>query len=109
MTTIRESISRIRNVFKLVTEDAFLTDRFAYRVTVDYLLQDPLSYNIDLSQSSLLFSESPPLSSEIVIVEQYHTSLTATVSSFTTPVTASGDFLIVRVNNVDRAIRLWDF
>ncbi len=88
---------------------AFLTDRFAYRVTVDYLLQDPLSYTIDLGQSSLLFSESPPLSSEIVIVEQYHTSLTATVSSFTTPVTASGDFLIVRVNNVDRAIRLWDF
>ena len=88
---------------------AILTDRFAYRVTIDYLLQDPLSYTIDVNQSKIIFSESPPLSSEIVIVEQYHTALTATVSSFTTPVTASGDFLIVRINSVDRAIRLWDF
>jgi hypothetical protein len=88
---------------------AMLSDPFAYRVTVDYLLQDPLSYTIDISQSQLVFSEAPPLSSEIVIIEQYHTALTAVVSTFTTPVTASGDFLIVRVNNVDRAIRLWDF
>ena len=30
MTPISESISRIRNTFKIVTEDAFLTDRFIY-------------------------------------------------------------------------------
>jgi len=88
---------------------AYLSDPFAYKVTVDYLSQDPFSYDIDLGLGMLVFSESPPLSSEIVIVEQYHTALTATVSSFTTPVTASGDFLILRVNSVDRAIRLWDF
>ena len=88
---------------------AYLSDPFAYKVTVDYLSQDPFSYDIDLGLGMLVFSEIPPLSSEIVIVEQYHTALTATVSSFTTPVTASGDFLILRVNSIDRAIRLWDF
>ena len=36
MTTIRESISRIRNVFKLVNEDAFLTDRFIYSLLIKY-------------------------------------------------------------------------
>lgn len=36
MTTIRESISRIRNVFKLVTEDAFLTDRFIYSLLLKH-------------------------------------------------------------------------
>lgn len=36
MTTIRESISRIRNVFKLVNEDAFLTDRFIYSLLIKH-------------------------------------------------------------------------
>jgi hypothetical protein len=36
MTTLRESISRIRNVFKLVNEDAFLTDRFIYSLLLKY-------------------------------------------------------------------------
>jgi len=36
MTTIKESISRIRNVFKLVTEDAFLTDRFIYSLLLKH-------------------------------------------------------------------------
>lgn len=36
MTTIGESISRIRNVFKLVNEDAFLTDRFIYGLLLKY-------------------------------------------------------------------------
>jgi len=36
MTTIREAISRIRNVFKLVNEDAFLTDRFIYSLLIKH-------------------------------------------------------------------------
>jgi hypothetical protein len=36
MVTIRESISRIRNVFKLVNEDAFLTDRFIYSLLIKH-------------------------------------------------------------------------
>jgi len=36
MTSIRESISRIRNVFKLVSEDAFITDRYIYSVLLKY-------------------------------------------------------------------------
>lgn len=36
MTSIRESISRIRNVFKIVTEDAFLTDRFIYSLLLKH-------------------------------------------------------------------------
>ena len=36
MTSIRESISRIRNVFKLVSEEAFITDRYIYSVLLKY-------------------------------------------------------------------------
>lgn len=36
MTTIEESISRVRNVIKGVKEDAFLTDRFLYSLIIKY-------------------------------------------------------------------------
>jgi hypothetical protein len=36
MTTINESISRIRNTAKAVKEDAFLTDRFVYSLILKY-------------------------------------------------------------------------
>jgi hypothetical protein len=36
MTTIGESVSRIRNVLKAVKEDAFITDRFIYSVIIKY-------------------------------------------------------------------------
>lgn len=36
MTTIGESISRLRNALKAVNEDAFLTDRFIYSVFIKY-------------------------------------------------------------------------
>jgi len=36
MTTIEESISRIRNLVKAVKEDAFLTDRFIYSLIIKY-------------------------------------------------------------------------
>lgn len=36
MTTIGETISRIRNVVKGVKEDAFLTDRFLYSLVIKY-------------------------------------------------------------------------
>lgn len=35
-TTIGETVSRIRNVVKAVKEDAFLTDRFLYSLTLKY-------------------------------------------------------------------------
>lgn len=37
MTTIGESISRIKNLFKSVSEDAFLTDRYVYSVIMKYV------------------------------------------------------------------------
>lgn len=33
----------------------------------------------------------------------------ATVNTFSTPVTATGDFLVLSINGKQRAIRLWDF
>lgn len=36
MATIKESISRIRNVFKVVNEDAFMTDRFIHSVLMKH-------------------------------------------------------------------------
>lgn len=36
MTTIADSISRVRNVLKAVKEDAFLTDRFIYSLILKY-------------------------------------------------------------------------
>ncbi len=36
MTTIGETVSRIRNTMKAVKEDAFLTDRFIYSVVLKY-------------------------------------------------------------------------
>ena len=36
MTTIEESISRIRNLVKAVKEDAFLTDRFIYSLIIKH-------------------------------------------------------------------------
>lgn len=36
-------------------------------------------------------------------------NLISDIRTFTSPVTATGDFLVVKVNNVERAIRLWSF
>ena len=36
-------------------------------------------------------------------------TLTGTISSFTKPLTATGDFLIVNVNNQFKAVRIWNF
>lgn len=36
MTTIGESVSRVRNLVKAVKEDAFLTDRFIYSLIIKY-------------------------------------------------------------------------
>lgn len=36
MTTIGESISRVRNVLKAVKEDPFMTDRFIYSIVIKY-------------------------------------------------------------------------
>jgi hypothetical protein len=44
----------------------------AYRVTVDFLLQDPLSYTV--SNETITFTEAPPLSSSIVVIESYATA-----------------------------------
>jgi hypothetical protein len=36
MTTIRESVSRLRNLIKAVNEDAFITDRFLYSLLIKH-------------------------------------------------------------------------
>jgi hypothetical protein len=36
MTTIGESISRVRGILKAAQEDAFLTDRFVYSIIIKY-------------------------------------------------------------------------
>ena len=36
MTTIGESISRVRGIIKAAQEDAFLTDRFVYSIISKY-------------------------------------------------------------------------
>ena len=36
MVTIRESVSRVKGLFKAATEDAFVTDRFVYSVILKY-------------------------------------------------------------------------
>ena len=36
MTTIQDTVSRIRNTVKGVKEDAFLTDRFLYSLVLKY-------------------------------------------------------------------------
>ena len=37
------------------------------------------------------------------------TTLTGSLSSFTTPLTATGEFLIVNINDQYKAVRIWDF
>ena len=37
------------------------------------------------------------------------TTLTGSLSSFTTPLTATGDFLIININDQYKAVRIWDF
>jgi hypothetical protein len=37
------------------------------------------------------------------------TTLTGRLSSFSTPLTATGEFLIVNINDQYKAIRIWDF
>ena len=36
MTTIGESISRVRNILKAVKEDPFMTDRLIYSIIIKY-------------------------------------------------------------------------
>ena len=43
----------------------------AYTVTIDATVQDPEVYTIDKSGATITFNSPPPLSSYIVVVEQY--------------------------------------
>ena len=49
----------------------------AYRVTVDYLLQDPNSYTIDNTADTITFSQAPPTGSEIIVLEETFSQVTA--------------------------------
>lgn len=64
----------------------------------DFVLQGSLS-----SSGGAIFNPSSPLSANIVFTGQMYQS------SFTNPVTASGDFLLVKINDIQRAIRLWNY
>lgn len=59
MSTIRESISRLRNELKVVREDAFVTDRFLYSMILKYsksfIRRDKVS--MSLFNNSSLFQE----------------------------------------------------
>ena len=50
----------------------------AYRVTVNAVLQDPATYTVDSTADTLTFSEAPPLSSDIIIIETHTTVLDIT-------------------------------
>lgn len=49
----------------------------AYRVTVDFLLQDPSSYTINNVSDVITFSEAPPLSSTIIVIEETFSQVSA--------------------------------
>lgn len=57
----------------------------------DFILQGSLSASNTLSAANIAFLG------------------TAASSTFTSPVTASGDFLLINVNGAQRAIRLWSY
>lgn len=57
----------------------------------DFVLQGSLSASGTLSAANVAFVG------------------TAAGTTFVTPVTATGDFLLVKVNGSDRAIRLWQY
>lgn len=61
MSTVRESISRVRNVLKAVKEDAFMTDRFIYSLLTKYgkTLVKRESKIENLYKHSSLFKEIP--------------------------------------------------
>ena len=56
----------------------------AYIVTVDAVLQDPEVYTINKSGATITFDSPPPLSSYIVVVEQYAYAAAASTSGVTT-------------------------
>jgi hypothetical protein len=61
----------------------------------------------DVSATGTMFANS--FSLQTLDVRPVNLTLTSQLSTFTTPVTATGDFLLLNVNGTTRAIRLWNF
>lgn len=64
----------------------------------DFVLNGTLS-----SSGGATFNTATPLSANIVFTGQVYQS------SFTAPVTATGDYLLVNINGTQRAVRLWSY
>jgi len=61
----------------------------------------------DISATGAIFANS--FSLQTLDIKPTNLTLTSQLSTFTTPVTATGDFLLLNVNGTTRAVRLWNF
>jgi len=61
MTSVGQAISRVRNVLKIVKEDAFITDRSIYSIILKYAktLMEQDNRTVDLFKNTSLFKELP--------------------------------------------------
>jgi hypothetical protein len=67
----------------------------------------PLTVTGDISATGAIFANSFNL--QTLDIKPANLTLTSQLSTFTTPVTATGDFLLLNVNGTTRAVRLWNF
>jgi hypothetical protein len=67
----------------------------------------PLTVTGDISATGTIFANS--FSLQTLDIKPANLTLTSELSTFTTPVTATGDFLLLNVNGTTRAVRLWNF
>jgi hypothetical protein len=67
----------------------------------------PLTVTGDISATGTIFANSFNL--QTLDIKPANLTLTSQLSTFTTPVTATGDFLLLNVNGTTRAVRLWNF
>jgi hypothetical protein len=115
MSTIAESISRIRNGIKAVREDAFITDRFIYSLIMKYgkTLMERDNRVKNLFNTDSLFKEIPFLElTDVPIVDECYNAIGGdclikrSVEKLPNISTIKGGQLIRYVSSLDHSVEL---
>jgi predicted acyltransferase (DUF342 family) len=92
------------------TSDTFIDGNARVKGNVGINTPTPnktLTVTGDISATGAIFANS--FSLQTLDIQPTNLTLTSQLSTFTTPVTATGDFLLLNVNGTTRAVRLWNF
>jgi hypothetical protein len=97
--------SLVSTLTEKIRSEAALSAYYADNITMDKSSQNVFS----VKDGGITYSKLSPDVRDMLADGPGGATLTGRLSSFSTPLTATGEFLIVNINDQYRAVRIWDF